>query len=130
MFRAALLTILTESAFLSLLVYGKRLIDKLPRVFSRLHRFFRLDFSCSTGLLFLYWALVNLFTNLLLNLSLRIAILSGAKYAAVMTAVYPAELLVVLAEWLLLSVLCGRSGYLLVVVFLSNLLSYSLGLLL
>ena len=80
--------------------------------------------------MFLYWALVNLFTNLLLNLSLRIAILSGAKYAAVMAAVYPAELLVVLAEWLLLSVLCGRSGYLLVVVFLSNLLSYSLGLLL
>ena len=30
---------------------------------------------------------------------------------------------------LLLSVLCGRSGYLLVIVFLSNLLSYSLGLL-
>lgn len=130
MFRAALLTILTESAFLSLLVYGKRLIDKLPRFFSRLHRFFRLDFSCSTGLLFLYWALVNLFTNLLLNLSLRIAVLAGAKYAAVMAAVYPAELLVVLAEWLLLSVLCGRSGYLLAVVFLSNLLSYSLGLLL
>ena len=130
MFRAALLTILTESAFLAFIVLCGSSTSRLSERCRLPRRLFRLRFSCTTKLFFLYWALVNLFTNLLLNLSLRIAVLAGAKYAAVMAAVYPAELLVVLAEWLLLSVLCGRSGYLLAVVFLSNLLSYSLGLLL
>ena len=73
---------------------------------------------------------MNLFTNLLLNLSLQTAVLVGAPLSAVNIAVYPAEVLVVIAEWLFLSVICKQKGYLLILVFLSNLLSYSLGLLL
>ncbi|MBQ3049831.1 MAG: hypothetical protein IJC94_07745 [Oscillospiraceae bacterium] len=124
---AAILTVTIESAFFAAILGLKKLTSNRSPLCARLFRF---EFSCSRKLFFLYWALVNLFTNLLLNLSLQTAVLVGAPLSAVNIAVYPAEVLVVIAEWLFLSVICKQKGYLLILVFLSNLLSYSLGLLL
>ncbi|MBQ2756032.1 MAG: hypothetical protein IJF27_05120 [Oscillospiraceae bacterium] len=124
---AAILTVTIESVFFAAILGLKKLTSNRSPLCARLFRF---EFSCSHKLFFLYWALVNLFTNLLLNLSLQTAVLVGAPLSAVNIAVYPAEVLVVIAEWLFLSVICKQKGYLLILVFLSNLLSYSLGLLL
>ena len=124
---AAILTVTIESAFFAAILGLKKLTSNRSPLCARLFRF---EVSCSHKLFFLYWALVNLFTNLLLNLSLQTAVLVGVPLAAVNIAVYPAEVLVVIAEWLFLSVICKQKGYLLILVFLSNLLSYSIGLLL
>ena len=126
-FLAAVLTVIIESAFFAAILLLKKHTAHRSRFCARL---FGIEFSCSIKLFFLYWALVNLFTNLLLNLALQLALLAGAPLSAVNAAVYPAEVLVVIAEWIFLSVICKQKGYLLILVFLSNLLSYSLGLLL
>lgn len=126
-FLAAALTVIIESAFFAAILLLKKHTAHRSGFCAKL---FGLEFSCPVKLFFIYWALVNLFTNLLLNLSLQVALLAGASLSAVNTAIYPAELLVVIAEWLFLSVICKKKGFLLILVFLSNLLSYSLGLLL
>lgn len=105
MLRAALLTAVIEVGFFFLLGYRDRLF-------------------------LLYWALVNLFTNLLLNLSLRLLPLAGAGRDTVRLLACPAELLVVLAEWALLLLFLGRGKKLLLFSFISNLLSFLIGLLL
>ncbi len=105
MLRAAALTVAVETAFFLIIGYRDRL-------------------------LLLYWAIVNLFTNLLLNLSLRLLTMYGVRPDAVRLLVYPAEIAVVLIEWALLAMFLGRSKRLPALVFISNLLSYLTGLLL
>jgi len=104
MVRAAILTVVIETAFFFIIGYRGKLF-------------------------FLYWALVNLFTNIALNLSLRVMLVAGMSLPAVKISVYPLELAVVLIEWLFLSVFHGKKLKLLFHVFLSNLISYSAGLL-
>jgi len=102
MIYAALITVIVETLFFVIVGYRQKIF-------------------------IIYCILVNLFTNISLNLIVNLLFRVGVQRLFLSIFIYPLEVGVVLTEYYLFKRLLGGSKKLFLLTFCANILSYSLG---